>query len=270
MPDNSNLQCNLCVTGLDESITSEDLHLMFQQFGELKSCKVSQDPKTGKSKCYGYVWFTTEKACAKALEASSYLPYSVKLFKSFCLRACEPQSTSNKCSVSITGYPASFTEKDLTELIGADKIKKINFTTKKAEVTFKSAKWAQSVLIIDGVLISGNKLLVKHIGEDQTEAQGKTESVGLTNLYVKDLSKEATSEIVRRAFARYGKISGFSLVNKEQFTTNIAFISYASAEKAKHAFENVVTDFVEFGKFEVFWHKPKASLKQELIEDINC
>lgn len=110
LPDNSNLQCNLCVTGLDESITSEDLHLMFQQFGELKSCKVSQDPKTGKSKCYGYVWFTTEKACAKALEASSYLPYEVKLFKSFCLRACEPQFVSNKCSVSISGYPASFTE----------------------------------------------------------------------------------------------------------------------------------------------------------------
>lgn len=88
-------------------------------------------------------------------------------------------------------------------------------------------------------------------------------------MYVKDLSKEANSDIVRRAFARYGKISGFSLVNKEQFTTNIAFVSYASTEKAKHAYENVVTDFEEFGKFEVFWHKPKAGLKQELIEDIN-
>jgi hypothetical protein len=30
LPDNSSLQCNLCVTGLDESLTSEDLHLLFQ------------------------------------------------------------------------------------------------------------------------------------------------------------------------------------------------------------------------------------------------
>jgi len=77
LPDNSNLQCNLCVTGLDESITSEDLHLLFNQFGELKSCKVARDPKTGKSRCYGYIWFTSEKACAKAIEASKSLPYQV-------------------------------------------------------------------------------------------------------------------------------------------------------------------------------------------------
>lgn len=41
LPDNSNLHCNLCVTGLDESLTSEDLHLIFQQFGDIKSCKVA-------------------------------------------------------------------------------------------------------------------------------------------------------------------------------------------------------------------------------------
>lgn len=70
LPDNSHLQCNLCVTGLDECITSEDLHLLFHKFGEIKSCKVAQDSNTGKSKCYGYVWFQTEKACKAALEAA--------------------------------------------------------------------------------------------------------------------------------------------------------------------------------------------------------
>lgn len=169
----------------------------------------------------------------------------------------------------ISGYPASFSEKELTELIGADKIKSICFTSKKAEVTFKSAKWAQSVLIIDGVPISGNKLCVKTVGNDKTTETAKPESVGLTNLYVRDLSKEATSEKVRRAFARYGKMSSFSLINKEQFTTNIAFVSYVSADQAKNALENVLADVREFGNFEVFWHKPKAGLKQELIQDIN-
>jgi RNA recognition motif-containing protein len=80
LPDNSNLQCNLCVTGLDDSITSEDLHKIFMRFGELKSCKVATDPSTGKNKGYGYVWYTNEKASSAALNAKD-LPYKVQLYK---------------------------------------------------------------------------------------------------------------------------------------------------------------------------------------------
>lgn len=43
LPDNSHLQCNMCVTGLDESITAEDLHKMFSVFGQVKSAKVATD-----------------------------------------------------------------------------------------------------------------------------------------------------------------------------------------------------------------------------------
>lgn len=104
LPDNSNLQCNLCVTGLDDSITSEDLHALFHKFGEIKSSKVAHDPKTGKSRSYGYVWFTTEKACSAAMAASKDLPYQVQLYRSFCIRECEPQQTTHG-TVSIQGYP---------------------------------------------------------------------------------------------------------------------------------------------------------------------
>ena len=33
LPDNSLLQCNMCVTGLDEAITSEDLHTIYERYG---------------------------------------------------------------------------------------------------------------------------------------------------------------------------------------------------------------------------------------------
>lgn len=51
----------------------------------------------------------------------------------------------------ISGYPKTFTEQDLKDLIGPEMITHINFTTKLAEVTFKSAKLAQKSFIIDGV-----------------------------------------------------------------------------------------------------------------------
>lgn len=40
---------------------------------------------------------------------------------------------------------------------------------------------------------------------------------GLNNLYIKDLSKIYSNDRVRRAFALYGKISSFSLINKPEF-----------------------------------------------------
>lgn len=77
LPDNSNLQCNLCVTNLDPTLLAADLHQIFQMFGEIKSTKVASDPVTKKSKCYGYVWFQTEESCSQALKASENLPYPV-------------------------------------------------------------------------------------------------------------------------------------------------------------------------------------------------
>ena len=71
MPDNSHMQCNLCVTGLDESMTGDDLHVIFKKYGEIKSAKVAIDHQTSKSKCYGYVWFMSEESCKNAIVDSA-------------------------------------------------------------------------------------------------------------------------------------------------------------------------------------------------------
>ena len=79
LPDNSYAQTNLCVTGLDCSLTSADLHQIFEPFGEIKSCKVATDSATGQSKCYGFVWFKSEASCKSAL-ACKDLPYPTQLY----------------------------------------------------------------------------------------------------------------------------------------------------------------------------------------------
>ena len=79
MPDNSHWQCNLCVTGLDESITGEDLHGLFSKYGEIKSAKVATDPRTSKSRCYGYVWFMSEESCTKAISDSAHFKSSLEM-----------------------------------------------------------------------------------------------------------------------------------------------------------------------------------------------
>lgn len=86
----------------------------------------------------------------------------------------------------------------------------------------------------------------------------------MNNLYVKSLAKELTADELRRAFARYGKISSFNLVNKPEYSTNIAFIGFVYPDNAKAALENVLSE-ANLGKFEVYWHRAKSELRNDLI-----
>ena len=47
--------------------TSEDLRALFEQFGEVESCKVIIDHETGRSKCYGFVEMPNDAEAYKAI-----------------------------------------------------------------------------------------------------------------------------------------------------------------------------------------------------------
>ena len=47
--------------------TAEDLRALFEQFGEVESCKVIMDHETGRSKCYGFVEMPNESEAYKAI-----------------------------------------------------------------------------------------------------------------------------------------------------------------------------------------------------------
>ena len=47
--------------------TTEDLRALFEQYGEVESCKVIMDHETGRSKCYGFVEMPNEIEAYKAI-----------------------------------------------------------------------------------------------------------------------------------------------------------------------------------------------------------
>ncbi|MBR1514455.1 MAG: RNA-binding protein [Bacteroidales bacterium] len=47
--------------------TAEDLRALYEQFGEVESCKVIMDHETGRSKCYGFVEMPNEAEAYKAI-----------------------------------------------------------------------------------------------------------------------------------------------------------------------------------------------------------
>lgn len=46
---------NIYVSGLSYSLTSEDLRLLFEQYGEVSSAKIINDKFTGQSRGFGFV-----------------------------------------------------------------------------------------------------------------------------------------------------------------------------------------------------------------------
>ncbi|KAF8963992.1 Peptidyl-prolyl cis-trans isomerase cyp6 [Entomortierella lignicola] len=56
----------LFVAQLNPATRSEDLELIFSRFGEILSCEVIRDKKTGDSLCYAFIEFENEEQCSEA------------------------------------------------------------------------------------------------------------------------------------------------------------------------------------------------------------
>ncbi len=61
------LSMKIFVAKLAFKTTAEDLRALFEQFGEVESCKVIMDHETGRSKCYGFVEMPNDAEAYKAI-----------------------------------------------------------------------------------------------------------------------------------------------------------------------------------------------------------
>ena len=56
----------LFICKLNQVTTEEDLEIIFSRFGNVASCDIIRDYKTGDSLCYGFIGFNTDKECEDA------------------------------------------------------------------------------------------------------------------------------------------------------------------------------------------------------------
>ena len=173
--------CNLCVTGLDESLGHADLHQMFSKFGQIKSAKVAIDHKTHKSKCYGHVWFMQEDSCMKAIaESQTYqnntkMPYLCAIFEMSGLRHAKNFIREGYHTVTVINYPSCYTADELKSIFSHAPILNMSILPRKvlekssswpevqtrAEITFQSTVDAREACMLNGVKIRDTQLQVR-------------------------------------------------------------------------------------------------------------
>ena len=111
---------NLMINYLPNSMTEQKLSIIFSAFGELLRCKVVYDPKTGKSRCYGFVEFEDEWDADRALEAiNGYMIQDKQLKVSFAFKRgsghCndEPMTHEQNTNLYVQNLPLTYTDNDL-------------------------------------------------------------------------------------------------------------------------------------------------------------
>ncbi len=60
---------NIFVTKLSSATTSDDLAMLFKEYGMVSSAKVIMDKETGNSKCFGFVEMENEVEAMNAINA---------------------------------------------------------------------------------------------------------------------------------------------------------------------------------------------------------
>ncbi len=98
---------NLLVKNLDSTFTTKDLNKLFEEFGEITSCKIEFD-ENGKSKEYGYVSYADPENSNKAIEKLRGKEINGKVID---LTVLIP--SRNKCCIYVKNFPRDFTEIDL-------------------------------------------------------------------------------------------------------------------------------------------------------------
>lgn len=56
----------LFIAKLNQVTTEEDLETIFGRFGNITSCDIIRDKKTGDSLCYAFLGYDTDEACETA------------------------------------------------------------------------------------------------------------------------------------------------------------------------------------------------------------
>ena len=282
-----NTKNNLYIKGIPKTTSPREVYEYFSKFGDIFSCKVSEDD-FGNHNGYGYITFYRNEDAEKAIEESK----GKSIFNSNNVEISHFQrrnermannNENNRDKIYINNLPEKYEISELNELckefgnvescnIYLDKIGQ-NFGI----VKFSTEKEAQDAKTkLDGKEIEKNgikkKLIVKSY---QTQFEQKQfmmnyysikshEQKGNCNLILKNIPLTAKEEDLEKIFKKFGNITSIrieknKIEQKEEkgkfllVSQGYGFISFEKSEEAKKALEEMDQKFLP--GFEG-WNKP--------------
>ena len=262
-----NTKNNLFFKGIPKSTTPREVYEYFLQFGDISSCKMTEDDN-GAHYGYGYITYYSPDDAQKALENTNNKNIfdsiiEIKYFQKRNERTINSEEV-NKQKIYISNLPEKFTTENLKNLcseygevkscnIFIDNLKK-NFGI----VQFSSENEAKDVMNkLDGKEIEGVKLNVKLYKTKYEQRQYIENSQRLNeenykcNLHIRNIPLTAKEEDLVKVFSKYGNITSVRIeknrIEKKEGEDNkvelvskgFGYLSFDNPESSQNAIDDL-------------------------------
>ena len=277
-----NTKSNLYIKGIPKTTTPREVYEYFMQFGDIFSCKVSEN-ETGMHNGYGYITFYRSEDAEKAIQESK----GKKIFGVDNVEISHFQkknermintTENNNHKIFINNLPEKYSVSELNDLCkDYGKIENCNMYLDKIGKNFgivefsNEAEAKEAMAKLDGKEIEKNKINVQLY---QTQFEHKQflmnkslrirEQKDKCNLIIKNIPLTSKEEDLEKIFKKYGEITSIRIEkNKiekkdekgkfELVSKGFGYISFDKPEDAKKAIEEMDQKFLP--GFEG-WNKP--------------
>jgi len=239
---------SLYVGDLVNDVTEALLFEIFNAVGPVASVRVCRDAATRRSLGYAYVNFHRLEDAERALDTMN--------FKNIRNRPCRIMWSHRDPSLRRSGLGNIFVKNlapsidnkslyDTFSMFGNILSCKVSTNAKRESlgygfVHYESEEAASTAIArVNGKMIAGAQVVVQ-VFRSKKERGVETNAGGVfTNLYVKNISEEATEEEVREVFARFGTITSMKLVSVEGKLKGFGFINFETPEQATAAVDGL-------------------------------
>ncbi|KAL7082637.1 hypothetical protein ACP275_14G112800 [Erythranthe tilingii] len=242
---------NVFVKNLDKEIDHKILHSVFSPFGTIASAKVETD-KSGKSRGYGFVQYTTEQSARLAVDnLNGALVYEQNIYVAHFMSKEERDQAADKTkftNVFVKNLSESTNEEDLKTAFGEygpitslvliqdddGKSKCFGFVNFK---NFEDA--AKSVEGLNGKVFDDKEWYVGRAQkkwERERELKLQKSKSSESNLYVKNLDDRINEEMLKLLFSPIGCVKSCKLMCDERgISKGCGFVTFSNNQEASNA-----------------------------------
>ena len=267
-----NTKNNLYIKGIPKTTTPREVYEYFMQFGDIFSCKITEDD-FGNHNGYGYITFYKNEDAEKAIESSK----GKKIFDSNNVEIMHFQRKNERMinnlekknmKIYINNLPENYDKNDLKELckefgnveecnIYSDKIgKKFGIVEFREESEAKSAmnnldgKEIEKNGVKQNLIVQSFQNKFEHNQLLQNNALQMSEQKSKTDLIIKNIPLTAKEKDLEKVFSKFGVITSIRIeMNKiekkdekgkfDLVSKGFGYILFDKPEEAKKAYEEM-------------------------------
>ncbi|KAI1748567.1 hypothetical protein F4782DRAFT_349996 [Xylaria castorea] len=241
---------SLYVGELDPTVTEAMLFELFSQIGSVASIRVCRDAVTRRSLGYAYVNYNTTADGERALDELNYTQIKNRPCRIMWSQRDPNLRKSGQGNIFIKNLDAAIDNKALHDTFAAFgnilscKVAQDETGNSKGYgfVHYETDEAAAAAIKhVNGMLLNEKKVYVgHHIPKKDRQSKFEEMKANFTNVYVKNISTDASDDDFRDLFERYGDVTSSSLArDSDGKSRGFGFVNFTTHEAAAKAVDEL-------------------------------